>query len=357
MEHIFQIRLLFVSAAIVAAYEAVKAERWQRVIFWVVAGIFAAVALGWQWLAGLYAPATEFVGAIATNDETWVLLFVVVMVAIAASARSGPAKSRVSIDPYIEARLTGLDDGLKSIWETLNPLKKEVSDLNTVLSLLIKERGPINDAIADIQGQIAIDLPNASTVAEAFRNLDEAVHLKMGRVDEEVKSLREKLHNADLDLIFLLNFAVDSVSIRFLDRIISENPLSRVKNVARYDDPKERENDRLLLEKYVRDVLGWLRPNTHIGMMAADVAKEGESEVDSNLNNDPPDARPANVDPIVLRRFMIPETQCAKLELFLKWQRGQLAAELTAQRDGLMQQQAERKTAKTLRLLKAASSS
>jgi len=255
--------------------------------------------------------------------------------------------SAKKFESYTESRFTGLDGGMQSIWQEIHSLKNEGAAQHETFVA----------AIANIQGQIAIDLPNASTVAEAFRNLDEAVHLKVERVHDEVKRLREELRSDDMDLIFLLNFAVDSVSIRFLDRIISENPLSRVKNVAQYDDPKERERDRLLLEKYVRDVLGWLRPNTHIGMMATDVAKEGESEVDSNLNNDPPDARPANVDPIVLRRFIIPQTQCAKLDLFLKWQRGQLAGELTAQRDGLMQQQSARKTAKTLSLLKASSSS
>ena len=201
-------------------------------------------------------------------------------------------------------------------------------------------------AISDIREKIAVDFPNSSNVAEAFRNLDSAVHLKEERVGQDIHRLREQFRLADMDIIFLFNFAVDSVTIRFLNRIISESPVPRGKNVGAYDDPKARDRQCLLLEKYARDVLGWVGRDTHRGIIAADVAKNAESEMEEILLNTPERERPHNIDPYVLRRYTIAELKCIRLVTFLEMERDQVAARLTGQRDGLLERQRTREDSK-----------
>jgi hypothetical protein len=84
-EHIFQIRLVFGSASILAGYEAMKLQGARRLIFWLVCGLFASVALFWPFLAGLYAPATAAVISIATSYQTWVILVALGLVSVAVS--------------------------------------------------------------------------------------------------------------------------------------------------------------------------------------------------------------------------------------------------------------------------------
>ncbi|MGD0866088.1 MAG: hypothetical protein ABSA49_11090 [Rhizomicrobium sp.] len=402
-DHSTEIILFLFGSALLLGLEAIKTEKWRSYVLWVLAASFFACGALWSFIQRLSPPVTGFVTSIATSPESWFVLFVLTVIWIVVSSRSkatthvavppqprGDSESEEDFRARIESRLEVIDRNAGKIWADINAQRTAHGSTQELAERVEQSNAAVNERFNYVQKMIAevnnTAVSQYATFAGSFTKLGTEINVVKSEVTaktvalqraieieinhalepienaqanlaDKIQTLSDQFHAVDLDLIFLLNFVVDSVTIRFYDLIISKSPLSRIHNPDHYDDPKEREQHRHMLEKYVSDVLGWLRPIPHIGKMAADVAKEGESEVDGNLNNNPPETRPPNVDPIALRRFMIPATQCAKLLLFLEWQRNELAAGLTAQRDGLVKQQTERKTAKMASLLKTSSSS
>ena len=150
-EHAFQIRILFGTVGIFAGYEAMKADRWQRYVFWALTVGFGIIALSWSWLQDIYAPATQFVVGIATNGETWVVLFALIIAAFWYRAQIPTDQDAQSTTSTDENR-TWLSEQLE-IQE--NRLKGEISGTKNWIQDLHEANQDLLKRMAEIERRTA----------------------------------------------------------------------------------------------------------------------------------------------------------------------------------------------------------
>jgi hypothetical protein len=280
----------------------------------VTLGICCILAAGLSpWLPRI----AQIMAAIAQSPSSWFTLAIFMMM-VAWFAFYKPARPNEPSSPSASSA----------------PAAREMRAFESKLTTRMDS---LADALAQLQQDTHIDYPNASTVAQAFQNLDDAVHGKTRRIEERVESYAEQLKALSLDSAHLLNFSVDVTTLRFLERIDKESPLYRndSRMIDDYPDDAARETARTSMERYVRDVRGWFA-GTHRGMMANNVIANAEGEAERKLEATPPESRPAGIDPLQWRRYVIAETSCMRAGAFILQQRDEVAARLTGLRDGLL---------------------
>lgn len=105
---------MFAGFVAVTAVEAMKSTDWRRWLFWPLAASCLALAIAWPLVKSLYAPATAFVVALATNSQTWFILAVLAFVSVAVTGRkrSAPQPLNQQIAPGIEEQLSALEERL-----------------------------------------------------------------------------------------------------------------------------------------------------------------------------------------------------------------------------------------------------
>jgi len=210
MEHVFQIRLVFGSAAIFAAYEAMKARRWQRYVFWVATVAFAVIAFGWQWLHDVYAPATQFVTEVAVSPSTWVVLFALAMLAVWVSAHGLRSEAKPRESPTLVGRAVippvSTPELARELRDRLSKLEGRVEDLSQV-------RGQFENTNAK---QLA-------AVVNSVRDEYQAADKKLR--EGSVAQLQTFAHNADGDLNKLLAIAEAICATAVFDKLIREAPV------------------------------------------------------------------------------------------------------------------------------------
>jgi hypothetical protein len=188
------------------------------------------------------------------------------------------------------------------------------------------------ETVAGIQNQIAIDLPNASTVVEAFRNLDDATELKIRQISQEIQRYSEKLQTLNLDTLNLLTFATDQATLAVLEQQIADG--NRLEIPLGPDVQLVRRNQRFGdVEEYVRDVQSAYY-NTHRGLTVANIIYNAEGEVDRQLQDT--SQRPSHLDLLDYRRLQIAETKRVRLLAFLIQQREEKRCEIQRQRGTLI---------------------
>jgi hypothetical protein len=207
-------------------------------------------------------------------------------------------------------------------WRFFRPLHPQVSDNNGFLlqenaaqPILLQDLARdlraeirvVTDAIAGVQQQIAIDLPNASTVAEAFRNLDDAVHIKVNRIDDEVAAIKSKNGAINWDLLRLLDWALNRASATVIKMLVSECP-----TINELECPQEEH----IRSQQIDDAQAWIgRVVTHVQSSSfrfdiLDSISNAKIDGEVTVKQLQPDQRPQDIDPYVFRDFFVVARQC-----------------------------------------------
>lgn len=369
-DHSTEIMLFFFGSALLSGLEAMKTEKWRSYALWGLTALFLLCGVFWTSVQKLSPPATAFVTAIATSPEFWFVLFVLMVVWLAASGHRIIAPNKQAALPAeanatIKARLSVIESNIGQILERqtthistpelASDLHKAISAINADLTGQIAQQGKrfsaeLSTAANGLRGGLA-DVNNrlVAHITEAQNLMSKEAQARESAIND-VAQIAHKLglqfQTSEISLNHLLFFAVNSVTVQFLDRVIAKSPLLHCKNVAQYNDLKELEQHRILLEAYVRNIPGWLGQASQIGKQALEVAKNAENEMERILLNSSERDRPANIDPFVFRRYVIAELQCQNLIAFLELERGNVAGHLTGQRDDLLNQQQLHQSAK-----------
>jgi hypothetical protein len=140
---------------------------------------------------------------------------------------------------------------------------------------------------------------------------------------------------ARLDLIHLLDFAVNQTTVLWLTDLIMKAPLSVVSTPFKLDSNTEAaqaSND------FVRHVSIQLSQGTFRRQEFLNWMVQAQTEAENQVEQMPQDQRPPGTDPLVLRRCAIANLQCIRAWDFLQRERHEVGQRLIAQRSQLIEQ-------------------
>ena len=327
MEHAFQIQLLFGTAAIFAGYEAVKAEGWQRWLFWTVTGSFALIALSWNFISGLYAPATNFITSIATNPETWVVLFALAMLVVYASTKdratiekrekssAGANNAEVDIERILRNEIGAIKSQAEHALAAHCALQNSDSaETRLSIETLEEAAGEFQANIEDIQRQIKIDMPNASTVCEAFLNLDQATDQRIRRIEGSVDNAKTLINSAHMEFVHLLCFGINVTTRGTLRVILQEKPAFN--KLAPPIEDKERDDLIMEMRKWLQDIdeIAYLAAH---GVEISLARKMAAQDAASVIRRMPEAEWPQGLPQLAFHDFFVVAHQCDLMEICL----------------------------------------
>jgi len=213
-------------------------------------------------------------------------------------------------------------------WRVFSPLPSTPTDLQEAPQNIIVGLSPpigtpelaaelrgevrrLTGEIADIRKQIKIDLPNASTVVEAFTNLDMAVHMKVDRIDD----FSARMANSEQDMQFLLDWAISRASVQLIDALLKTKPSinkleAPVDDVARKNSMDE-----------VRTWLAKIGSETYHLAYGAEISRalaNSEYEGQGEVRRLPPESFPQGIDAIKFHDFYVMAVRCEMMERCLR---------------------------------------
>lgn len=154
-----EIRLFLFSSAVLAGYEAMKATKWRMWVFWALCGGFAIAGAAWSWIENVYPPITSRIAEVATNTESWFLLFVLVLVLVAATGKPRVSQDEKPDDDRL-AKLIGKIGRRLDLLELKtpaqyddNPMRALINDVmqkQASLEAELKQRGNESDKIGTL---------------------------------------------------------------------------------------------------------------------------------------------------------------------------------------------------------------
>jgi hypothetical protein len=220
-------------------------------------------------------------------------------------------------------------------------LRTEIGELNTTLSSRIdlmdesiktaSER--LGEDIIEIYRQIRVDAPNASTVHEAFKNLDDAVEIKISRLNEETQRFSDRVLWLDNDARSLLMFASDIATLEVLKKLAADGRSINIPTGPE-DGAAERDTGCAAAQDYVNRVRVTFG-DTYRGMFINNVLQHAEIDALGALRQMTAGERPSHIDLLDYREIMIAEAQRAQLVLFLESQCDKMREDIRAQRTRL----------------------
>jgi hypothetical protein len=170
---------------------------------------------------------------------------------------------------------------------------------------------------------------------------------RIGIITAPVTSSSQQTTNVSqnhLDMIHLLDFAINDTTYRMLQRLIEIADSPAVTDSFKAGlDTDDAHKSREWFVGYVRQELGagTIRHSEYQSVMYA-----AQSEAEHELEATPQDQRPSGIDPLTVRRHMISERQFKRAILFLQNQRRDVEERLVQQRHRLIErlQQRQEKT-------------
>lgn len=165
------------------------------------------------------------------------------------------------------------------------------------------EIGRLSNEIADIKKQIEIDLPNASTVTQAFQNLDEAVHIKVRRVDDFSARISQVEQTAKM----LIDWAISRATAQVIDALLSDQP----KGDPRMPPATDGERTRIIddMDSWVRKVGGRTFELAY-GSEIQTTIRESPFAADAELREIPSGERPDGLDALAFRDYYVAAYRC-----------------------------------------------
>jgi hypothetical protein len=203
---------------------------------------------------------------------------------------------------------------------------KRLADAETAIQFLVEKgarhistpelAAELRGKIEEIQRQIKIDAPNASTVYEAFQNLEQANLSQNSYIRDDVRSFIDKYQSTYLDVAHLLHFTLLQATDGLLTYLLS---------IAPKRDAEASENSELNAESFAtnseflgevsRKLSGTNRSSDYSAIMA-----KAEADSDERLRVLPTDQWPAGVNPVELRRYFIGAFQRRRMIEYLEYQ-------------------------------------
>ena len=198
-------------------------------------------------------------------------------------------------------------------------------------------RKDLENQIAEVNdrfGKTMIGIPTGlATKGEIPKLADVEGQQKFNmQIAADLHGVSEELKAVTFDLVYLLTFAVDNVTVRFLDWIISLSPMDEP--LVDYDDASAREAQCHKLEEYIRRVRT-ATDQTFRGQRVNEVLHDAERDAEEILRKTPQSERPVSIDPLDLRRYAIVEMKCLRLVAFLRADRLEVISRLMNSRPGL----------------------
>jgi hypothetical protein len=146
----------------------------------------------------------------------------------------------------------------------------------------------------------------------------------------DLAPLREKIGQADRDLLILLDFAVYQATLAMLDGLIRIAP-----RLAESDaDLTEEKFDAL------QEFLGAVRrtlAGTHRMIELRSLLDNAESQAEHDILQTRPDQRPADIDPLIFRRRRIAHVQSLRTLAYLHHEKGDVEGKIQHRRSGLIE--------------------
>jgi uncharacterized protein YdcH (DUF465 family) len=279
----------------------------------VIGVLFCLLGAFWVFLKDVSPTFTEFATGIATNPVSW---FAILAVSVCAalliqvkSTRLIPVRGHAEGDNNKEVQL----------------LEQKITDLTYFHRGMIDS---LNSELASIKKQISVDFPNASTVADAFKSLDDAIKSKVKRIEEGNTVLLARLKADNLDLKHLLYFALLQATEQLLAYLVATAP-KKVKEASVLTDEFYERNTEFL--KHVSMKLsGTHRESSYRNIMAS-----GEAEADRLLKDIPADQWPGSGHPVDIRRYCIAAHQVKLLFDYLEFELREVREQLRNSRSTL----------------------
>ena len=163
--------------------------------------------------------------------------------------------------------------------------------------------------IEDIQRQIKIDMPNASTVCEAFLNLDQATDQRIRRIEDDVSGAKTLINSAHMESINLLYFAMSVVTRNILAGFLKVKP--PFDKLSPPTDDRTR-NDLMgemrIWVQHVREIAGSAPFGMEIDLAIRTASQEGSIQ----FRQIPEPERPNSIDPLISHDFFVFAYQCEK---------------------------------------------
>lgn len=316
--------------AIPFGWDAVTETGWRKWGAGALAAVFTLAAFLWGPLKAALPAVADFVTRAAGQPSSWIMLFLfAAAVVIFTGPRFQPKRigEASELSRPLEARLNEIEEARRETDQCLLNARQELSN-------------DVAKNLADIRKKIAIDVPNATTIAEAFRNLDDAVHAKVARISEQTQRFSDRLNRDNLDLLHLLYFALLQATERTLAHLVLIAPVRRGSEATELN-VEALEANRKYLEEVASTLSGTYRHSDF-----RNIAMNAETEADSRLNELPREQWPTDLNPIDHRRYLIAAIQSTWTEAYILRQLQDVRNKIGLDRSRMLERYEERQKLK-----------
>ena len=265
--------------------------------------ICVLMAIAWPAISNGWPSLARFMSASAVPSSWFTLL--VFAAALIIFLKPPKADHLFSILEKVETSLR------EKIGKTADEVSRSHSNNQAALTLLGARVTTVEDvvanAISEMKQLVAIDLPNASTVAEAFKNLDDATKVKIDRIHDEVQRISAKDSAIHWDLLRLLDWARSRASALIISELIGNAP--ELEELECSTMPHIRDEQMKCAGLWLHDV----QSRTELiryGSQIADCIINSKFDGETMLRQLPIENRPDGIDPYVFRDFFVTAHQC-----------------------------------------------
>ncbi len=157
-----------------------------------------------------------------------------------------------------------------------------------------------------------------------------------GAIPSQIETEKTANPQANRDLLILLNYAVYQSTVLMLDDLlrsapegISAGPLELGGDFATKNEDSK---------GFIALVRRKLDPGSHRRSNFESEMFHAEKEAETQVEQTPPEQRPAGIDHLALRRYAIAHLQCAKAIVFLQNEKREAEENLLSQRSNLLKQ-------------------
>lgn len=301
---------LFLTLGVSLVVGAAQIAGWKNKTFLLILaaiGTLCVVGAVSQPVLGSLWPALLHFMASAANPSSWLMLIILIAILILLGVSS--RKERLEDLETQFASLTYSSD------ECRGRLEASITSNNACLNAIWEDLNKKRLAMENIERQIKVDAPNASTVHEAFSNLDTAVKSKIDRLSGEVSRCGERLGRADQDTLYLLDWAAFRTTTRVLERLLGEQP--RAKKLQPPTDARARSELTASIERWLASV--WSRTqDANYNAEIYRVSSNAKAEGDAMARRLPPQERPAEVDPVAFTDYYALAHQCEATGIYMR---------------------------------------